>query len=94
MVCGNPQQTYLEIVVYVVEAFRILRQLSTDVFRVDKDAFQVRPGPLYLKPDADHLVSSGQLLLPNSHFIQEMINVLGSQHVLQLNLQTTREPLL
>jgi len=84
---------YLEIAVDVVEAFRVLRQLRTNIFRVDEDALQVRPGALHLQPDANHLVSGGQLLLPNSHLVQKVIDVLGRKHVLQLNLQTWCEPM-
>ena len=76
----------LEVRVDPVEALRVLRQLTSDVLRPDEDGLQMRPGPLYLEPDADDLVGRAELLLPSRDLLQEVSDELGCQHVLQLYL--------
>ena len=46
----------------------------------------MRPRPLNLHPDADHLVGCRQLLLPGGDLGEEVGDVFGGQHVLQLYL--------
>lgn len=46
--------SHLEVNIYSVKSLRVLRQLITDVFRSDKNTFQMRPGPLYFKPNGDN----------------------------------------
>ena len=48
-----------EVCVNVIKTLGVLRQLSSDVLRANEDGLQVRPGPLHLKPDGDHLISCG-----------------------------------
>ena len=67
---------YLEILINLIEAFGIFRQLLPDVLRPDEDGLEMGPRPLNLKPDTDHLVCCGQFLLPRGHLFQEVGNVL------------------
>jgi len=80
----------LKVDVNLVKAIRVFGQLFPDVFRADEDALQVRPGALHLYPDCDYHVGRRKFLLPRRHLVQEVRNELGRQHVLQLNLITTR----
>lgn len=78
--------SHLKVHINTIKSLGVLRQLVTDVFRSNKDAFQVRPRPLHLKPDRYHRVWCRQLLLPQRHFLQEVPDVLGRDEVLKLHL--------
>lgn len=48
--------SHLKVHINTIKSLGVLRQLVTDVFRSNKDAFQVRPRPLHLKPYRYHRV--------------------------------------
>ena len=76
----------LEVLVNLVKAVGVGRQLLPDVLRADKDALQVGPGPLHLEPDADHLRGRGCCFetLCVSHIPNKL---LGFQHErIEINL--------
>ncbi len=76
----------LELLVDAVEALRVLGQLVADVLRADEDGLQVGPGALHLQQNLDDLVRLRQLLLPGADLGGEVGDVLGGEHVLQLDL--------
>lgn len=80
--------THLKVSVDAIKSLGVCGQLVSDILGPDKDTLQMGPGSLYLHPDPDHLIGRRQFLLPSRDFLQEVGDVFGGQHVLELYLKS------
>ena len=66
--------------IHLFEAFGVLRELSTDILRVQEDGLQTHPVLLHFNPKDEHVIDRLEGLLPLEEVFLELFGVLGSIH--------------
>lgn len=77
---------FLPVDVDLFESLGIIRQLLTDIFRLQEDGLEPLPVLLDLKPDLDDEVDLSQSLLPVVYLFLEFFHVLAGLHGHEVHL--------